>query len=117
MKLSAILQIIFWAALGLVLSVFYIWHALTYSIKPLLQAILHWLKFGVWEVQTFASANIIRETSWIGLDKILSIFGSIPTWWPLLIIYILLGYILYGFTFGQAIALYNELKEENEDTE
>ena len=115
MKLSTILQIIFWSALGLVGAVFVTISFWVSSIDPLLEAILRWLEFGVWEVKTFASANIIRETSWVGVNKILSFFGSIPTWWPFLIANIYLGILVYGFTFGQAFDLYRELKEEEEE--
>lgn len=114
-KLSTILEIIFWTALGVVILAFYIPHAYSLSIAPLLHAIVYWFKFGVWEVETLASANIIRETSWIGLNKILFFFGGIPTWLVFSIVYGFFGLFIYGFTFGKAAESYRELKEKDKD--
>lgn len=115
MKISTILQIVFWTALGVFLYVALIWHAFTYSISSFFTAVYNWLKFGFWEVETFASANIINETSWVGINKILAVLGGIPTWWPFLIGYIFAGIFIFSFTFRQALDLWDELTREDED--
>ena len=92
-----------------------IWHAFTYSISPFFKAVYNWLKFGFWEVETFASANIITETSWVGINKILAVLGGIPTWWPFLIGYILAGIFIFSFTFLQALELWDGFRKEDED--
>jgi len=114
-KISTVLQIIFWAALGVVLEAFVVWYAIKISITPLYEAVVYWLEYGVWQVETFGSIGVVNTSSWVGLNKILSFFANIPTWWPYLIGYGILGLIVYSFTFLQALELYQSLKENDED--
>ena len=114
-KISTVLQIVFWVALGAFFYVLLITSAFTYSILPLYQAIVYWLEFGIWQVETFESSGIISNSTWVGLNKVLSFFGSFATWWPILIVHLFVAPIINGFTFQQALDRYRLLKQNDED--
>ena len=111
-KISTIMQIIFWAivAVGMWVAVLYL--AFQHSALPLYEAILHWLEFGYWEIDTFATRyGVVANSSWVGWNKIVMFFGNIPTWWPSLI---LIGYLaLWAFgPIGHVKILLESLREK-----
>ena len=88
--------------------------ALFYVLSPLYHAIVQWLEFGFWPIETFGSFyGLSANSSWVGWNKIISFFASIPTWWPTLLV------IFYGFllTLGP-LAQFSYLRDsltENDD--
>ena len=91
-KVSTILQMIFWLAIQLCIWIGLAYLALFYVLSPVYHAIVQWLEFGFWQIETFGSFyGLSTNSSWVGWSKIVSFFAEIPTWWPTLLV------LMYGF--------------------